>query len=205
MQMPTFSTRYRTSSTEQSRISVAQCPAPGDGCSSCAWTAPVRRAFTLVEILIVVVILGILATIVVPKVSSASAQAKESALRDDVRFLRMQIIVYKAQHKDTAPGYPNGNSAQTPLATLFTEQMTMFTSESSATSPTASSTFRFGPYLPKLPVNPVNNRDTVLVIGNGVAMPAPTGTYGWIYKPETEEIYADLTGNDLGGVPFFNY
>lgn len=164
-----------------------------------------RGAFTLVEILIVVVILGILATIVIPKVSNASAQAKESALRDDVRFLRMQIIVYKAQHKDSAPGYPNGNPAQTPTATLFAEQMTLFTNDSGATNATATAAFKFGPYLPKLPVNPVNQRDTVLVIANGAAVPTPTGTYGWIYKPESEEIYADLTGNDQSGVPFFNY
>ncbi|CAE7357387.1 xcpT [Symbiodinium necroappetens] len=41
--------------------------------------AHARKAFTLVEILIVVVILGILAAIVVPKFSSASEQSAQTA------------------------------------------------------------------------------------------------------------------------------
>ena len=57
----------------------------------------IKKAFTLVEILIVVVILGILAAIVIPRFSDASHQARESALKDNVRFLRSQIQLYKAQ------------------------------------------------------------------------------------------------------------
>ena len=40
-----------------------------------------RRGFTLVELLIVVVILGILATIVIPQFSNASQQARENTSR----------------------------------------------------------------------------------------------------------------------------
>ena len=65
--------------------------------------------FTLIEILIVVVILGILATIVIPQFSNASAQASENTLKDDLRYLRTQIVVFKAQHRDVPPGYPGGD------------------------------------------------------------------------------------------------
>ena len=57
---------------------------------------PGKRAFTLVEILIVVVILGILAAIVLPKFSNASAIARASMLADDLRVIRMQVQVYRS-------------------------------------------------------------------------------------------------------------
>lgn len=55
-----------------------------------------RRAFTLIEILIVVVILGILAAIVVPQYQDAAVTAGDSALRGQLRTLRGQISVYRA-------------------------------------------------------------------------------------------------------------
>src|SRR5690242_11487939 len=76
--------------------------------------AAAASAFTLIEILIVVVILGILAMIVIPQFSNASAQARENTLKDDLRFLRLQVQVFAAQHRDTPPGYPSGNTAAAP-------------------------------------------------------------------------------------------
>ena len=49
--------------------------------------AALLKGFTLVEILIVVVILGILATIVLPQFSNASATARENTLKDELRYL----------------------------------------------------------------------------------------------------------------------
>ena len=55
----------------------------------------VGRAFTLVEILIVVVILGILAAIVIPQFTTAAESSKESALKQDVFRFREQIEALK--------------------------------------------------------------------------------------------------------------
>src|SRR5689334_20986294 len=88
---------------------------------------PVRRhsGFTMIEVLIVVVVVGILAAVVVPRFSNASVQAKENTLKTDLRYLRTQIVVYKAQHNDIAPGYPDGDLAALPTAGAFAQQMTM--------------------------------------------------------------------------------
>jgi len=52
------------------------------------------RAFTLVEILIVIAILGILAAIVVPKYVDANEQTQEAAVRKSLQVLREQIALY---------------------------------------------------------------------------------------------------------------
>src|SRR5882762_1911975 len=64
--------------------------------------------FSLIEILVLVVILGVLGAIVLPKFSDASNVTRENTLKDDLRYARTQIIVFKAQHGNTAPGYPGG-------------------------------------------------------------------------------------------------
>jgi len=171
------------------------------------------NAFTLVEVLIVIVILGILAVIVIPQFSNASVQARENTLKDDLRFLRLQVQVFGAQHRDVPPGYPGGNTGSSPSASDFEDQMTLFTSESCATSTTVSTVYKFGPYLSRIPFNPINNQTDVYIVNNGTAMPA-AGTlplmngstpYGWIYKPQTQEFMANLAGSDSNGTPYASY
>lgn len=61
------------------------------------------HGFTLVEILIVVIILGILAAIVIPQFTSASQNARVSGTLSTLQTLRNQIQLYKIQHGDTLP------------------------------------------------------------------------------------------------------
>lgn len=163
------------------------------------------RGFTLVEILIVVVILGILATIVIPQFSNASHEAKENTLKDELRYLRTQLQVFKAQHRDIGAGYPGGVISAVPTSAVFTDQMTLHTDDTCATNATATAVFKFGPYLSKVPENPLNALKTVKVIANGAAIPAADGSTGWIYKPQTQEFIANLTGNDATGTPYVQY
>jgi general secretion pathway protein G len=60
-----------------------------------------RRAFTLIEILIVVVILGILAAMVIPQFVDASGNANDASLRTTIQTVRSQVELYKVQHNDT--------------------------------------------------------------------------------------------------------
>jgi type II secretion system protein G len=71
----------------------------------------VKRAFTLIEILIVVVILGILAAIVIPQFTNASTQASESSLKSQLQTIRGQLELYKVQHNDVYPDLVNNQWA----------------------------------------------------------------------------------------------
>jgi type II secretion system protein G len=55
----------------------------------------VKRAFTLIEILIVVVILGILAAIVIPQFTDASDNAAQSSAKSQLQTVRSQIELFK--------------------------------------------------------------------------------------------------------------
>ena len=164
------------------------------------------RGFTLIELLIVVSILGIVGAVVLPKFTDASSTAKENVLKDELRYLRTQIVVFKAQHRDTAPGYPAGSITSTPTESDFVKQMTLNSDDKCAVG--SGQAYRFGPYVQKMPTNPINGLSSVLVVANGQAMPpagTPNNTTGWIYKPQTLEILPNSPGTDKDGTRFIDY
>jgi prepilin-type N-terminal cleavage/methylation domain-containing protein len=166
-----------------------------------------RSAFTLVEILIVVVILGILGAVVLPKFTDASHIARANTLKDELRYLRTQIVVFKAQHQDVPPGYPPGNRNGTPTSAEFLRQMTGVSDELGKVG-TASAKYRLGPYLSKMPENPLNGLGTIMVVSNGQLMPPagmPDGSTGWILKPQTLEIMPNQPGVDADGIRYIDY
>src|SRR5688500_13751126 len=61
------------------------------------------RAFTLIEVMVVIVILGILAALVVPKVMSRPDEARIVAARQDVASLVQALKLYKLDNL----GYPS--------------------------------------------------------------------------------------------------
>ncbi|HWE92419.1 MAG TPA: prepilin-type N-terminal cleavage/methylation domain-containing protein [Tepidisphaeraceae bacterium] len=165
-----------------------------------------RSAFTLIEILIVVIILGIIAAIVVPQFSNASHQARENTMRDCLRYLRTQVTVFKAQHRDIPPGFPSGAPLSTPDAATFLSQMTNYSDELCNTSPTSSDVFHFGTYLSSMPANPLTGATGVLVV-NTSTMPVPDQSqpFGWIYNTQTLDLIGNVEGNDSNGVPYSTY
>lgn len=56
-----------------------------------------KSAFTLIEILIVVILLGILAAIVVPQFTDASDEAKAKRVLTDERILKSAVQLYRAK------------------------------------------------------------------------------------------------------------
>jgi general secretion pathway protein G len=100
-----------------------------------------RHGFTLVEILIVVIILGILASVVIPQFSNASQDSRSSALKEQLHTVRTAIEAYRLEHMDTWPDLSNG---WTPLLT-----------QTNAQGGTGSGPL-FGPYLSDTPTNAVS-------------------------------------------------
>ena len=164
------------------------------------------RAFTLVEVLIVTVLLGVLAAIVIPTVANSTTSAKDSALATDLQLLRRFVLVYKAHHLEVAPGYPNGNTTAAPTELAFIEQATMSSNAGGQTAVIGTPGFNRGPYMQRIPVNPFNNKSTIQMLGNGEDFPANADdSHGWIYKAATAEIRADSTGADSSGKRYYDY
>jgi type IV pilus assembly protein PilA len=57
-----------------------------------------RRGFTLIELLIVVVIIGVLAAIAIPKFQNTKGKANAAALRSDLRNLATAEEAYYYEH-----------------------------------------------------------------------------------------------------------
>ena len=133
-----------------------------------------RKGFTLIEILIVVIILGILAAIVIPQFTNASKEAKQSSLVTMVQSLRSQIALYKLQHNDNLPGYVSTGAAalvsgdpavigDPATANSFWAQMTQFSDLTGATKATKDTMngFVYGPYMQSVAVNPLTGKSLV--------------------------------------------
>ena len=112
-----------------------------------------KLAFTLVELLIVVIILGILAAVVIPQFSDASTDAKTSSLQTNLATMRGQIELYRLQHNGQYP----------PFASFAT----VMTSKTNADH-TTSGTPTLGPYMQAIPVNPLTG-GSVAKNGDGSA------------------------------------
>jgi general secretion pathway protein G len=137
------------------------------------------RGFTLVEILIVVIILGILAAIVIPQFTNASNDARTSSVSSTLQTVRSQIELYKIQHADTPPAAAN----------MWT-QMLNASNTTGATNAAVNTTFPLGPYVQAAPVNPVNGQSAV-----GAAAAA---TVGWVYTVGTGSQYTIQAVNTSG-------
>ena len=164
------------------------------------------QAFTLVEILIVVTILGILAAVIMPMASGGAISAKQSALAADLQLLNRFILIYKAHHLEVAPGYPNGQTSAAPTEQAFIDQATLASNKLGQTAAIGSVGFERGPYMQHIPKNPLNNLGTIQMLGNGENFPANgDDSHGWIYKAATGEIRADSTGTDDSGKKYYDY
>jgi len=155
------------------------------------------KAFTLVEILIVLVLLAVLAAIVIPSFAGGKSRERGAALARDIKLLRRFIAVYADQHLEVRPGYPDGDSTAAPTDMAFRNQATLSSNLKGKTAPRGTLGYKYGPYLYKIPTNPFNELDTVQMLDRDEAFPrAADGSHGWIYKPATGEIRPDNIGAD---------
>ena len=76
--MNTFKTNFRQMSCQPSRVA---------------------RGFTLIEIMVVIVILGVLATLVVPRIMNRPDEARVAAAKNDVRQIMNALKMYQLDNQ----------------------------------------------------------------------------------------------------------
>lgn len=158
-----------------------------------------RCGFTIVEVLIVIVILGILAATVLPQFTASTANAKESALRSDLAQLRSQLQLFRFQH---AGAFPSGTADD------VVKQLTMASDATGNTAAIGTSGFPYGPYLVgQLPTNPYNGGSGLLVKATAISAAdvdssAMQGSVkvGWIYSTLTGQIIANTSASAADGI-----
>ena len=131
-----------------------------------------RKAFTLVEVLIVVVIMAVLAATIIPQFSDSTNDAKVSNLKFNLHTLRSQIELYKSQHDGKVP-------ADQQLIELTTK-----TDQYGNIDPNGA----YGPYLREIPANPYKETN-VTAVPDADPPTVEHATAGWLYDTTTGKLW----------------
>lgn len=156
------------------------------------------RGFSLAEVLIVIALLGILASVVLLNMGGSDVKAKESNLQSNLEVLRSAINMYKYDHghfpgsKDDH-GYPLNENK-------FKQKLLLYTDDAGKTSKNKTTRYRYGPYLKKFPMEPFGDTDEIKFSLNkenafselAKAVQKSNGDGGWYYEPESGNILANL-------------
>ena len=162
--------------------------------------------FGIVEAILVTVLLCVLTVLVVPKFAQAANTAQQKQVRDKLIILRTQISVYRAEHNGIPPGYPGNDIKAIPNVDTFIAQMTLPTNVAGEVSPAPNDEYRFGPYMDRVPVNPISQSGGIRLVLSRESFPTtPMGDQGWVYHPASGTIAANVEGADVSGVPYFDY
>jgi general secretion pathway protein G len=140
-----------------------------------------RIGFTLLEVMLVVVILGLVAAIALPKLSQGATNTSATALASDLAVMRTAIDLYQNDHNGTFPTAAN-----------IANQLIEYSDITGATlSTTKNATSCYGPYLRSVPTLPVGAEK-----GN-TTFAAATGTgVGWVYDG-AGNLIAGTVGTEL--------
>jgi general secretion pathway protein G len=125
-------------------------------------------AFTLVELIVVVMVLGILAAIAAPKLLGTSQAATDNCARHSLSVIRTAIDSFTAQHDGSLPG-ADGNDV------TFKSDLTPYLR---------------GQDFPKCTVGAVRSNEVrMMVTGEDPGVGATAATHSWAYNYETGEFY----------------
>ncbi|MCB1753929.1 MAG: type II secretion system protein [Gammaproteobacteria bacterium] len=157
-----------------------------------------QSGFTLVELLIVVIILAVLASVAIPQFSSSTDDAKSAALDSTLAEMRNAIEMYYHQHNE----YPSSKAAGGSFGAVdtsdaFTNQLIMYTDSDGTVSTTKDATHKYGPYLKKqqLPANPLDESTALLIVTTGNLSATGTDAGGWWFDNVSGKFMANKAGN----------
>lgn len=150
-----------------------------------------KGAFTLIELLIVVVILGILAAVVIPQFADSSEDAKLARLRADLKSVRTAFDYYALQHGGHTPAHDHKGNIDKD-GDNFISRLISRTDASGKVSKTG----RFGPYLNAFPSNPFT-KNAAKAAELEMATGAPSGkTTGWHFNVTTMTFSPNTAGHE---------
>ncbi len=132
-----------------------------------------QNGFTLIEIMVVVVILGILASVVVPKIMDNPDKARIVKAKNDVQAMKGALDLYKLDNFN----YPSTDQGLQALA------------QKPSGSPEARN-WKQGGYLERLPKDPWGNDYQYL--NPGVNAEIDVFSYGADGRPSGEGVNADI-------------
>ncbi|MCH8967307.1 MAG: prepilin-type N-terminal cleavage/methylation domain-containing protein [Planctomycetes bacterium] len=160
------------------------------------WSVRTRRAFSLVELVIVVVIIGVLSAIAVPRMSGAASRSGLTAIRATLTTVRKAIDTYYAEH-GMYPGYNPGTGL--PSNAAFPKQLVKYSDAAGNVNAAPGLPYIYGPYLRKpFPTNPLNGLSTVYVKGTPATADPAEGSVGWVAVLSHGYFGISATDNDLG-------
>lgn len=132
-----------------------------------------QLGFTLIEIMVVVIIIGILASLLVPKIMSRPDEARSIAAKQDIATIMQALKLYRLDNSR----YPSGEQGLNALVSK------------PAASPVPAN-WKSGGYLERLPKDPWNN--PYLYLNPGIHGEIDVFSLGADGKPGGETVDADI-------------
>ena len=145
--------------------------------------------FSLLEIVVVLVLLGVIAAIAIPRMSSAAGNSANAAVASSVSKVQQAIELYAAEHLERDPSQDPDGSTNTDGA-VFSRRLVQHTDDQGAIDPAGI----FGPYLRAWPANQLNHLSSVRIGGAA----AGANTDGWRFDPPTRKFESDCNASKFG-------